>query len=53
MEEMAVEEQEVMQECKMAEEQTVQWADMEDGQKSEKAMWPIDRWWSWKLTQRD
>ena len=36
MEEMAVEEQEVMQECKMAEKQRVSWADMEDGQKSEK-----------------
>ena len=36
MEEMAVEEQEVMQECKMAEKQRVRWADVEDAMKSEK-----------------
>ena len=48
MEEMAVEKQEVMEECKMAEKQRVRWADMEDGQKSEKEKnWPVwsrDRW---------
>ena len=36
MEEMVVEEQEVMQECKMVEKQRVLWADMDDGRKSEK-----------------
>ena len=36
MEEMVLEEQEVMQECKMVEKQRVLWADMEDGRKSEK-----------------
>ena len=34
--EMALEEQEVMQECKVAEKQRVSWADMEEGQKGEK-----------------
>ena len=36
MEEMAVEEQEAMEECKAAEKQRVRWADMEDGQTEEK-----------------
>ena len=36
MEEMVVEEQEVMLECKMVEKQRVRWADMEDGRNSEK-----------------
>ena len=36
MEEMAVEEQKAMEECRMAERQRVRWADMEDGQKGEK-----------------
>ena len=51
MEEMAVEEQEVMQECKMAEKQRVSWADMEMDRKVRKVKnWP--RWWSWKLRQK-
>ena len=36
MEEMAVEEQEAMEDCKMVAKQRVRWADMEEGQKGEK-----------------
>ena len=36
MQKMAVEEQEAMEECKMAAKQRVRWADVEEGQKGEK-----------------
>ena len=44
MEEVAVEEQEAMEECKAAEKQRVRWADMEEGQTEERGRsWTVGR----------